>query len=173
LQTSANSPEAKAKEAEYQARLAAQGRQPGWSLALNPTPAMRAELAETDTTRDLPGPAHPAGLAAAQAGHHRETPPAAVSTPPTARQLIHATMAPEVAAQRPPTPATGDERSPDGAPVATAAPTAAVSTPPTARQLIHATMAPEDTQHTTSHEWFPDGTPVPGPEHELENTLEP
>ncbi len=82
-------------------------------------------------------------------------------------------MAPGVAAQRPPTPAGGDERSPDGAPVAAAAPTAAVSTPPTARQLIHATMAPEDTQHTTSHEWSPDGTPVPGPEHELENTLEP
>jgi len=34
-------------------------------------------------------------------------------------------------------------------------------------------MAPEDTEHTTSHEWSPDGTPVPGPEHELENTLEP
>jgi len=34
-------------------------------------------------------------------------------------------------------------------------------------------MAPEDTQHTTSHEWPPDGTPVPGPEHELENSLEP
>ena len=173
LQTSANSPEAKAEEAEYQARLDAQGRQPGWSLALNPTPAMRAELAETDTTHDRPGPAHPAGLAAAPAGQHRETPPTAVSTPPTARQLIHATMAPEDT-QRPPTPpVAGHERSPDGTPVATAAPTAAVSTPPTARQLIHATMAPEDTQHTTSHEWSPDGTPPPGPEHELENTLEP
>ena len=43
LQTSANSPEAKAKAAEYQARLDARGRQPGWSLALNPTPALIAE----------------------------------------------------------------------------------------------------------------------------------
>jgi len=172
LHSDADSAEAHAAAEQTRARLATQGRDPGWSLALNPTPAMRAELAETHTTRDRPGPAHPGGLAAAPAGQHRETPPAAVSTPPTARQLIQATMAP-AATQRPPPPATGDERSPDGTPVATAAPTAAVSTPPTARQLIHATMAPEDTQHTTSHEWSPDGTPVPGPEHELENTLEP
>jgi len=43
LQPSANSPEAKVKEAEHQARLDAQGRRPGWSLALNPTPALIAE----------------------------------------------------------------------------------------------------------------------------------
>lgn len=97
LHLDANSPQAHARAEAARERLAAQGRQPGWSLALNPTPAMRAELAETDTTRDLPpGPAHPGGLAPARAGQHRETPPAAVSTPPTARQLIHATMAPEV-----------------------------------------------------------------------------
>jgi len=41
LQTSADSPEAKAKETEHQQRMDAQGREPGWSLALNPTPALR------------------------------------------------------------------------------------------------------------------------------------
>jgi len=43
LQTSADSPEAQAKKAEHQARMDASGRQPGWSLALNPTPALLAE----------------------------------------------------------------------------------------------------------------------------------
>jgi len=44
LQITADSPEAKAKEAEHQARLDARGRQPGWSLALNPTPALITEF---------------------------------------------------------------------------------------------------------------------------------
>ena len=44
LQITADSPEAKAKAAEHQARLDAHGRQPGWSLALNPTPALIAEV---------------------------------------------------------------------------------------------------------------------------------
>jgi len=43
LQISADSPEAQAKKAEHEARLEATGRQPGWSLALNPTPALLAE----------------------------------------------------------------------------------------------------------------------------------
>jgi len=43
LQTSADSPEAKAKETEHQERMSTQGRKPGWSLALNPTPALIAE----------------------------------------------------------------------------------------------------------------------------------
>jgi len=38
LQMSADSPEAKAKETEHQQRMSAQGREAGWSLALNPTP---------------------------------------------------------------------------------------------------------------------------------------
>jgi len=43
LQISADSPKAQAKKAEHEARLEATGRQPGWSLALNPTPALLAE----------------------------------------------------------------------------------------------------------------------------------
>jgi len=48
LQTSADSPEAKAKETEHQQRLEAQERKPGWSLALNPTPALRAEFGDAE-----------------------------------------------------------------------------------------------------------------------------
>jgi len=48
LQMSADSPEAKAKETEYQQRLEAAGREPGWSLALNPTPALRAEFGDAE-----------------------------------------------------------------------------------------------------------------------------
>ncbi len=51
LQTSADSPEAKAKETERQQRLEAQGREPGWSLALNPTPALRAEFGDAELAR--------------------------------------------------------------------------------------------------------------------------
>jgi len=51
LQTSADSPEAKAKETEHQQRMAAQGREPGWSLALNPTPALRAEFGDEELAR--------------------------------------------------------------------------------------------------------------------------
>jgi len=51
LQMSADSPEAKAKEAEHQARLGARGREPGWSLALNPTPALRAEFGDAELAR--------------------------------------------------------------------------------------------------------------------------
>ncbi len=51
LQTSADSPEAKAKETEYQQRMDAQGREPGWSLALNPTPALRAEFGDAELAR--------------------------------------------------------------------------------------------------------------------------
>lgn len=46
LQMSANSPQAQAAEAEHTARLQAQGRKPGWSLAMNPTPALRAEYGD-------------------------------------------------------------------------------------------------------------------------------
>ncbi len=48
LQTSADSPEAKAEETEHQQRMDAQGREPGWSLALNPTPALRAEFGDAE-----------------------------------------------------------------------------------------------------------------------------
>ncbi len=51
LQTSANSPEAKAKETEHQQRMDARDREPGWSLALNPTPALRAELGDAELAR--------------------------------------------------------------------------------------------------------------------------
>ncbi len=51
LQTSADSPEAKAKETEHQQRLDARGREPGWSLALNPTPALRAEFGDAELAR--------------------------------------------------------------------------------------------------------------------------
>jgi len=51
LQTSADSPEAKAKETEHQQRMAARGREPGWSLALNPTPALRAEFGDAELAR--------------------------------------------------------------------------------------------------------------------------
>ncbi len=49
LQTSADSPEAKAKEAEHQQRMDC--REPGWSLALNPTPALRAEFGDAELAR--------------------------------------------------------------------------------------------------------------------------
>jgi len=48
LQTSADSPEAKAKETEHQERMDARGREPGWSLALNPTPVLRAEFGDAE-----------------------------------------------------------------------------------------------------------------------------
>ncbi len=51
LQTSADSPEAKAKETEHQQRMDARGREPGWSLALNPTPALRAEFGDAELAR--------------------------------------------------------------------------------------------------------------------------
>jgi len=51
LQTSANSPEARAKETEHQQRMDARGREPGWSLALNPTPALRAEFGDAELAR--------------------------------------------------------------------------------------------------------------------------
>jgi len=51
LQTSADSPEAKAKKAEHQQRMAAAGREPGWSLALNPTPALRVEFGDAELAR--------------------------------------------------------------------------------------------------------------------------
>jgi len=51
LQTSADSPEAKAKETEHQQRMDAQGREPGWSLALNPTSALRAEFGDAELAR--------------------------------------------------------------------------------------------------------------------------
>jgi len=51
LQTSADSPEAKAKEAEHQQRLDARGREPGWSLALNPTSALRVEFGDAELAR--------------------------------------------------------------------------------------------------------------------------
>lgn len=40
----AQSPEAKAKAAAAEQRMAARGRKPGWSLLLNPTPALVEEL---------------------------------------------------------------------------------------------------------------------------------
>jgi len=59
LQTSADSPEAKAKETEHQQRMDARGREPGWSLALNPTPALRAEFGDAALARRA-GPGDPA-----------------------------------------------------------------------------------------------------------------
>ncbi len=48
LRISTDSPEAKARAAEHQDRMDALGRQPGWSLALNPTPALRAEFGDAE-----------------------------------------------------------------------------------------------------------------------------
>jgi hypothetical protein len=44
LRMAAQSPEAKAKAAAAEQRMAARGRKPGWSLLLNPTPALLEEL---------------------------------------------------------------------------------------------------------------------------------
>lgn len=44
LRMAAQSPEAKAKAAAAEQRMAARGRKPGWSLLLNPTPALVEEL---------------------------------------------------------------------------------------------------------------------------------
>lgn len=44
LRMAAESPEAKAKAAAAEQRLQARGRKPGWSLLLNPTPALLEEL---------------------------------------------------------------------------------------------------------------------------------
>ncbi len=46
LHLDANSPQAQARAEAARERLGAQGRQPGWSLALNPTPAMLKEMGE-------------------------------------------------------------------------------------------------------------------------------
>jgi len=43
LNLDANSPEAREREQQARERLAEQGRKPGWSLALNPTPALLAD----------------------------------------------------------------------------------------------------------------------------------
>ncbi len=51
LRISTDSPEAKARAAEHQDRMDALGRQPGWSLALNPTPALRAEFGDAELAR--------------------------------------------------------------------------------------------------------------------------
>jgi len=82
LQISADSPEAQAKEAEHQARMEATGRQPGWSLALNPTPAMLAEHGPEALARlagrGAPAPAEPLSdaesrVAAVMAGRRTKT----------------------------------------------------------------------------------------------------
>jgi len=46
LHLDANSPQAHARAEAARERLAAQGRTPGWSLALNPTPALLKEMGE-------------------------------------------------------------------------------------------------------------------------------
>ena len=48
LHLDANSPEAHARAEAARERLAARGRTPGWSLALNPTPAMLAEYGQEE-----------------------------------------------------------------------------------------------------------------------------
>ncbi len=57
LHLDANSPQAHARAEAARERLAAQGRTPGWSLALNPTPALLKERGEGSagpvTTREL------------------------------------------------------------------------------------------------------------------------
>jgi len=57
LHLDANSPQAHARAEAARERLAAQGRTPGWSLALNPTPALLKEMGEGSagpaTTREL------------------------------------------------------------------------------------------------------------------------
>ncbi len=57
LHLDANSPQAHARAEVARERLAAQGRTPGWSLALNPTPALLKERGEGSaglvTTREL------------------------------------------------------------------------------------------------------------------------
>jgi len=57
LHLDANSPQAHARAEAARERLAAQGRAPGWSLALNPTPALLKEMGEGSTgpatTREL------------------------------------------------------------------------------------------------------------------------
>ena len=49
LHLDANSPQAHARAEAARERLAAQGRTPGWSLALNPTPALLKERGEEST----------------------------------------------------------------------------------------------------------------------------
>jgi len=57
LHVDADSPQAHARAEEARQRLATQGRTPGWSLVLNPTPALLAEMGEGSTgpttTREL------------------------------------------------------------------------------------------------------------------------
>jgi len=57
LHADADSPHAHARAEETRQRLATQGRTPGWSLALNPTPALLKEMGEASTgpttTREL------------------------------------------------------------------------------------------------------------------------
>ncbi len=57
LHLDANSPQAHSRAEAARERLAAQGRTPGWSLALNPTPALLKEMGEGNAglarTREL------------------------------------------------------------------------------------------------------------------------
>jgi len=78
LSLDANSPEALAKEEADRQRLALAGRKPGWSLALNPTPALLAdrgpEALSLHAGRGFAAPAgaqgHLDGAAARQADGH-------------------------------------------------------------------------------------------------------
>ncbi len=71
LHVDADSPQAHARAEETRQRLATQGRTPGWSLVLNPTPALLKEMGEASagptTTRELVTAGVPAPGAAAGA----------------------------------------------------------------------------------------------------------
>jgi len=71
LHVDADSPQAHARTEETRQRLVTQGRTPGWSLALNPTPALLKEMGEGSTgpttTRELVTAGVPAPGAAAGA----------------------------------------------------------------------------------------------------------
>jgi len=70
LHLDANSPHAHARAEETRQRLATRGRTPGWSLALNPTPAMLAEYGREELVLRA-GRASPDASGAAEHGDGR------------------------------------------------------------------------------------------------------
>jgi len=93
LHADADSPQAHARAEETRQRLATQGRAPGWSLALNPTPALLAEMGADSGHGVQPRELVTAGVPAPGAGSGGQE----VSSDVSAAQAM---VSPEVSAAR-------------------------------------------------------------------------
>ncbi len=93
LHVDADSPHAHARAEETRQRLATQGRAPGWSLVLNPTPALIEEMGEASTGPTEPRELVTAGVPAPGAGSGGQEVSSDVSAAPVM-------VSPEVSAAR-------------------------------------------------------------------------